>query len=54
MSRKSDFGRKTVCLVIDERGIYRTPCEKKRLVKNRRLKKIQKESRRRNAKKGNR
>lgn len=37
-----------------ERGVLRTPCEKKRLVKTRRLKKIQKESRRRNAKKGNR
>lgn len=50
MSRKSDSGRKTVCFAIDERGVYRTPCEKKRLVKARRKRDIAKESRKRNRK----
>lgn len=50
MSRKSDFGRKTVAYDIDTYGIVRTQTEAKRFRKAKRLKSLQKLARKKNRK----
>ena len=50
MSRKSDCGRHNVAFDIDRHGLYRTPTEKKRLLKAIKAKRSQKAARRRNRK----
>lgn len=48
MSRRSDYGRKSIAYDIGTYGIVRTHTEKKRILKKIRIKKLQKKARKAN------
>ena len=50
MSRKSDSARQKFAYDIDYHGLKRTQCEKKRFLKSKRKKKLQKKARKTNRK----